>query len=296
MINNANLVSIVIPCYNHEGFVQDSIQSVIDQTYQNIELIIIDDGSKDSSIAKIEEMSALCEQRFMRFEFRTRPNKGLSSTLNEAIEWCQGTYYAAIASDDVILSHKIASQVNFLNNNSEILAVFGGVKYVDEQNNVIRTSIGKPKLYDFERVVMHKFDLPAVTQLIRLDAIKQVGGYDCSIILEDWYMWLKLTRNGKIYYMGEVFALYRQHDSNMSKNIEKMKQGRLDVLSFFKDSEYYNKAFNNIKWFNTNKDYENSQSHKIKYLFKMFSIKPLKTANMLFKKLTKKIKHYIRKN
>ena len=294
MLNH--IVSVVIPCYNHESFVQQSIQSVINQTYDNIELIIIDDGSKDQSVAKIQQMVESCEQRFVRFEFRSRPNKGLSATLNEAIEWCQGTYYSAIASDDVILSHKIESQVNFLNNKSEILAVFGGVKYVDEQDNVIRTSIGKPKLYDFERIIMHKFDLPAVTQLIRLDAIKQVGGYDPSIILEDWYMWLKLTRHGNIYYMDEVFALYRQHDSNMSKNIEKMKQGRLDVLRFFKDSKYYNKALTNIKWFNTNKDYENSQSHKIKYLFKMFSIKPLKTANTLFKKIIKTIKYYIRKD
>ena len=93
--NNQPLVSVVIPCYNHEQFVQDSIQSVIDQTYRNIELIIIDDGSKDGSVEKIQEMVDICEQRFTRFEFRSRPNKGLSSTLNEALEWCKGKYFSA---------------------------------------------------------------------------------------------------------------------------------------------------------------------------------------------------------
>ncbi len=97
------LVSVVIPCYNHENFVQDSIQSVIDQTYQNIELIIIDDGSKDGSVEKIQEMIPACQERFVRFEFRHRPNKGLSATLNEALEWCEGEYYSPIASDDIIL-------------------------------------------------------------------------------------------------------------------------------------------------------------------------------------------------
>lgn len=283
------LVSVVIPCYNHEDFVQASIQSVINQTYENIELIIIDDGSKDGSIAKIEEMTKLCEQRFVNFEFRSRPNKGLSATLNEAIEWCQGEYYSGIASDDVILSHKLKVQVEFLNSHHNVLAVFGGVQHIDENDKIIATSLSKSRYYDFKRIIMHKFDLPAVTQLIRLQALKETGGYDSSIILEDWYMWLKLTKHGSIYYMSEIFALYRQHDNNISKDSEKMKQGRLDVLSFFKDSKYYNKALTNIKWLNTKKQYEES-SNKIKYSLRLFSIKPFKTANYFFKKFVKTIK------
>ena len=89
--------------------------------------------------------------------------------------------------------------------------------------------------------------------------------------------------------MSEIFALYRQHDNNISKDSEKMKQGRLDVLSFFKDSKYYNKALTNIKWFNTKKQYEES-SNKIKYSLRLFSIKPFKTANYFFKKFVKTIK------
>lgn len=75
------LVSVVIPCYNHEQFVQEAIQSVIDQDYTNIELLIIDDGSKDSSAEKIEKLIAVCKQRFNRFEFKSRANKGISATL-----------------------------------------------------------------------------------------------------------------------------------------------------------------------------------------------------------------------
>ena len=113
------LVSVVIPCYNHENFVQDCIKSVIDQTYENIELIIIDDGSKDGSVQKIQEMSAACQKRFTRFEFRYRPNKGLSETLNEALEWCEGLYLSPIASDDQMLKQKIQLQVNFLEKNKQ---------------------------------------------------------------------------------------------------------------------------------------------------------------------------------
>ncbi|MCD2506173.1 glycosyltransferase family A protein, partial [Staphylococcus aureus] len=73
---------------------------MIDQDYENIELIIIDDGSKDNSVIKIQEMVECCKQRFTRFEFRSRANIGLSATLNEALEWCEGEYFSALASDD----------------------------------------------------------------------------------------------------------------------------------------------------------------------------------------------------
>ena len=100
--NEKPLVSVVIPCYNHEKFVQDCIQSVIDQTYENIELIIIDDGSKDNSVKVIQELADK-----YGFTFIHRPNKGLSATLNEGIRLSKGKYFSAIASDDILFLEKI---------------------------------------------------------------------------------------------------------------------------------------------------------------------------------------------
>ena len=288
------LVSIVIPCYNHEKFVHTAIQSVIDQTYENIELIVIDDGSRDNSIDVIKSMVSTCQARFVRFEFRHRPNKGLSETLNEAVEWCRGEYYSALASDDIILNDKVEFQVGFLEENKNILAVFGGVKLIDESLNELKTSLGKPRLYTFKRLIMHKFDLPAPTQMIRFEAIRKVGAYNPNIIIEDWYMWLKLSSIGNIYYINKNFALYRQHDSNMSKNLKKMQEGRLDVINQFKDSSYYTKALNNVKWLNIRENLEVSDEHKIQNILNLFYIMPVKTANFLFKKLVKKIKLYLR--
>src|SRR5690606_4169891 len=186
MINGQALVSVIIPSYNHEKFVCDSIQSVINQSYQNIELIVIDDGSTDSSVEKIQELVPRCEKRFTRFEFRHRPNKGLSATLNEALEWAQGEYFSSLASDDIILEDKILEkkikiQSELLKQNKNCIAVFGGISVIDHDSNKVKNRIKKRKNYSFEQILLLEHDLPATTQLIRSNALKKIGGYDTEV-------------------------------------------------------------------------------------------------------------------
>lgn len=245
------LVSVVIPCYNHEKFIQDCIQSVIDQTYENIELIIIDDGSNDSSVAKIEEMVDLCKQRFTHFEFRHRPNKGLSATLNESIEWCQGEYYSCIASDDMMLNKKIERQVQILKEQKNIVAVFGAVQLINN-NNVKIGEIRQPnKIFEFNDLIYTDRFLPAPTQMIRLDALRAVGCFVEGMIIEDWYIYLKLLESGsRISYVDELFCLYRTHDGNTYSNPYRMALGRLQVLNEFRNHEYFKKAYIKVCWDN----------------------------------------------
>lgn len=246
--NNRPLVSVVIPCYNHEKFVQDSIQSVIDQSYQNIELIIIDDGSKDHSVEKIQQMTAACESRFSRFEFRTRANKGLSTTLNEALEWCKGEYYSAIASDDMMLEDKTKIQVNFLEENEKCVAVFGGVYLIDELSNIVGERISNTKQYFFEDIILNKHDLPASTQLARLEIIKNLKGYDENIKIEDWYMLLKMTSNEtlSVFYLEGLMCKYRFHDNNFSSNSLLMCESMRDILKPYSSHKLYRKALANL--------------------------------------------------
>src|SRR5690606_14961295 len=152
MINGQALVSVIIPSYNHEKFVCDSIQSVINQSYQNIELIVIDDGSTDSSVEKIKKLIPRCAKRFTWFEFMHRPNKGLSATLNEALEWAQGEYFSSLASDDIILEDKIKIQSEFLKHNKNCIAVFGGISVIDHDSNQVKNRIKKRKNYSFEQI------------------------------------------------------------------------------------------------------------------------------------------------
>ncbi|HFF4164037.1 TPA: glycosyltransferase family 2 protein, partial [Acinetobacter baumannii] len=245
------LVSIVIPCYNHVDYVQDCIQSIIDQTYQNIELIIIDDGSKDESVLKINEMLKKCENRFSRFEFRHRPNKGLSATLNEALEWCQGEYFATLASDDKIFNYKIMKQVNYLEDNKDFIAMFGAVELIDENNKRVGEIRQSDKIFTFNDLIYTDRFLPAPTQMIRLDALKRVGGFIDGMIIEDWYIYLKLLETGnKILYKDELYSYYRTHQGNTFSNPYKMAIGRLQVLNEFKQHDLFKKAYIKVCWDN----------------------------------------------
>lgn len=243
MGNQQPLVSIVIPCYNHEGFVQETIQSVIEQDYKNIELIIIDDGSADNSVEVIKEMLPACEERFTRFEFRHRPNKGLCATLNEALEWCKGEFFAPVASDDILRKYKTSTQVDYLNKNPSSIGVFGGVELIYEDTGVRKNIVKRPGVYNFKDIFLHEYTLPAPTQLLRLELVREIDGYKEDLAIEDWSMWLFLTEHGgTLDYINTVFTSYRQHDGNLSSQFDKMHSSRLQIIELFKSSFLYKKA------------------------------------------------------
>lgn len=240
------LVSVVIPCYNHELFVQDAIQSVIDQDYNNIELIIIDDGSQDNSVLQIQEMIEVCKKRFVRFEFRSRANIGLSATLNEALKWCEGKYFSTIASDDMMLPNKTKIQVRYLERNKNIIGVFGGVELIDNKNKIVKSFIPSNRSIDFKKLYLGSCTIMAPTQLLRTEYIKMIGinPYPSEVILEDKYMWLKLSQIGQLKNIKSKFAKYRIHENNIMSNRELIEENNKYIIKMFKDSNYFERAMN----------------------------------------------------
>ncbi|MEH6388836.1 MAG: glycosyltransferase [Pseudomonas profundi] len=234
------LVSVIVPSYNHSEYIQDCIESIINQSYLDIELIVIDDGSTDGSPKLVERMTARCTSRFLRFECRSRANKGLLATLNEGLEWCKGSFVCALASDDIWLEEKTALQVDYLVNNPDVVAVFGGITLIDIGGKHLRT-VSRPGLYSFEDIFMHRHFLPAPTAMMRLDAVKSIG-YDEDIKIEDWYMWLRLSKYGRLEALNEVVSLYRQHGLNMSSSGGFMYMEGMKILSRFSSFAGYDRA------------------------------------------------------
>ncbi len=130
-MSNNPLVSVVIPAYNHENYIQETIKSIINQTYKNIELVIVDDGSKDSTWQKILDMKEDCEKRFSNVCFETKENEGTCKTLNHLLELAKGDYIYLIASDDVSYPEAIESELEILNNNKDYDLCVGNCEFID---------------------------------------------------------------------------------------------------------------------------------------------------------------------
>lgn len=263
-MNKLPLVSVVIPCYNHESFIKEAIQSVINQDYENIELIIIDDGSKDNSIEVIKEMAPACIARFNNFTFKCRENKGLSATLNEMVDLANGKYFSGCASDDILLPNKISLLVNNLESLGPSYAVaFGDANFINDNKERLylgekgrmckkesRTNSflmhytakrglnykNKNEFGTYESLLAGNY-LPAMSNLIRLDKIKEAGGWSVGNTIEDWELWLKLSKQYKFSYINTPVALYRLHGSNTIKTM-KFELLRDSILLLEKEKEF----------------------------------------------------------
>jgi alpha-1,3-rhamnosyltransferase len=296
MTEQQPLVSIVIPCYNHSQFVQETIQSIIDQDYENIELIIIDDGSKDNSVEVIQEMIPACEERFVRFEFRYRPNKGLCATLNEALEWCEGEFFAPVASDDIYLPGKITPQVKYLLNNLDCGAVFSGAKVTNEKGDTVVIRPAKNKKYFFKDIFLNRYSLFTPSQLLRLKLIRDVGGFDERVMLEDWYIFLRISEAGySLDSLAGVNVCYRRHLNNTTNNPGLMHLEREKVLNIFADSLLYKDAYAEFLFTKAREILPYSKIDTIKFLTLTFFRKPkallrMSTLKVLVKLFIPKVK------
>lgn len=237
------LVTMCVPVYNHEHFVESCVRSIIAQTYRNIELIIIDDGSTDGSAEVVASLLDECKARFSRFKFVSRQNRGLSGTLNDALEWGRGIYFSVLASDDMIYPTKTDVLIRHMQKNPECVAAFGSISLIDD-DGVERGVRKKAKKYRFEEVFLLKAELPAPASLVVLDAILKVGKYNPEIKIEDWDMWTRLTKgNGKfVEILPFVLAKYRMHPGNTMKQHDLIHQGLLTIAEQHEDHPLYDRV------------------------------------------------------
>lgn len=234
------LVSICIPVYNHRKYVEQCVRSVIAQDYPRIELIVIDDGSTDDSMAVLDTLTALCNERFERYELRHRPNKGLSNTLNEGLAWARGEYFCVIASDDAMLPRKTSTLLTYLASTPRCVGAFGGISMMDDDGNPVGNVNPAPRICSFADVFLAKVKLLAPANLLRTAAVRQVGGFNPDVKVEDWDMWLRMTHRGEeLHIVGEIVSRYRRHDSNTSKNYVLMQNEMAKIASAYQGHPLY---------------------------------------------------------
>src|SRR5882672_4544514 len=127
-------VSVVVPSYNHAPFVEATLRSIMKQTLQPAQLLVIDDGSRDESTAVIERVLSACP---FPCELVVRSNRGLCATLNEGFERTRGNYFAYLGSDDLWLPDFLSARVGLLESRPEAVLAYGHAYFIDEQNAII---------------------------------------------------------------------------------------------------------------------------------------------------------------
>ncbi len=242
------LVSVLIPAYNHENYVEEAIRSVIAQTYANIELVVIDDGSKDGTWKKITALKKVCEKRFPRVEFSTQSNKGTCVTLNRLVDSSRGDFVLFLASDDAIKPWAIEKQVAFLQENPSYVLVVGDNEFIDGTSTRIGWSLGMQSaplseaesktfaedLQKWRPDVCFSSDEFGTYQsllkgnyvpngyLMKASALRQVDKFTRRAPLEDLHLHLQLSKLGKYKYLDEVLFSYRWHGMNTAQRREHM--------------------------------------------------------------------------
>ncbi|KPM60277.1 glycosyl transferase [Pseudomonas putida] len=240
-VTDTPLVTVIIASYNHARYIEASITSVINQTYKNIELLVIDDGSKDDSPAVLKRL-----QEQYGFDLRFQANQGLARTLNDAIARAKGNLIVPFGSDDIMLPHRIATQVEYMNGKPEVGICSANIETIDQDGKVMGAREQRNRNLPFRRLDFDDLFLDrkpgpmAATLMLRREALEKVGGFNADIRLEDVYIELSIARAGYfIDVLGEVLAQYRDHPTNTFKNGRFMVDNVLRTFAVFSDHPQY---------------------------------------------------------
>lgn len=207
------LISVVMPLYNAEKFIEKAVESVMKQSYRNLEIIIIDDCSTDDSL-KIA--LALAEKNENIIVLTNENNMGVSKTRNRGIKEAQGEYIALLDSDDVWKEDKLEKQVSLLLNHDAQIA-YCSYGFINENDQPIKKPFIVPGRTNFNKMLA-KSVISCSTALIKADLLKE-NLFDPNYYHEDYVLWMQLLNNGaKAVGDSSVLAYYRQVTGSRSSN------------------------------------------------------------------------------
>lgn len=276
------LVSVCILSQNHQAFIEDLINSLNEQTEKNFEVLFVDNCSDD----KTYETGLEAIQKYglrHTYSVKNETRKNIPSNLNLMMRHVQGENVLIISADDWLTPDSIFIKLRHLIDNPDCVAVCSslyvynndtGEKYVQEVSSHIFSN-------QFEALMLNEFGLSTPGAMYRREALEKVGFFDESIEVEDFDMWLKMARAGRIGCIVEPLAFYRRHGNNISadetKKIRWMIENVVKSMRKYKDSPVYDVATRKLYrriFFDRFYNVETSQSFtsKLKALSKVLKL------------------------
>lgn len=232
------LVSVIMPLYNGISFVDQAVQSVLDQTYNNWELLVVDDGSKDESFQRAKYWEKQ-DVRIHALQHQNGANKGVSATRNLAIKNSRGEYLALLDCDDTWVPDKLDIQIDFMLKNPDIVMTYAQAQVIDEKDQPIHDAavllkMGRPPIFGngggketihFEDVIF-KIWVPASTAVIKKDISVECGNFDetLPVQVEDILLFTQIAEKGPISFMDKVLLNYRVHSSQWNTKLDKKRK------------------------------------------------------------------------
>ena len=221
-------VSVVVPSYNHAPFVAAALRSVFVQTRPPDHLLVIDDGSRDDSVRRIEEALKDCP---FPCELVARANRGLCATLNEGLSKTSGDYFAYLGSDDLWLPDLLGARVSALEARAHAVLAYGHAYLVDERGEVFDCTLDWAPYADGDarRMLLADAYAPMSPTVVYRRAALERHGWNERARLEDYELYLRLSAEGEFAFDPRVLSAWRRHGTNTSRDFVWMIEARLEA-------------------------------------------------------------------
>jgi glycosyltransferase involved in cell wall biosynthesis len=213
-------VSIIMPVLNGERYIHIAIESILAQTYKNYELIIINDGSTDSTAERVQTFAGKLDLKVIRHATR----QGVVPSMNDGLRVASGDYIAFLDHDDAWLPNMLATQVTYLQQFPGVGMVHSDFQTIDSEGHVIEESVAlcreriRPSGHVFRELFMDSF-IVGNSVLIRRECFDQLGGFNRDLMWGDYHMWLRIARHYRIDYIPKVLVKYRQHANQETRSL-----------------------------------------------------------------------------
>jgi glycosyltransferase involved in cell wall biosynthesis len=219
-------VSIIMSVLNGERYIDEAIRSILAQTYKNYELIVINDGSTDSTCQRLDSYRDKLDMKVIHHPTR----RGITISTNDGIRSSTGDSISFLDHDDVWLPQMLETQVSHLQKFPDVGMVHSDFQTIDPEGKIVEESVARcrnrrrPSGHVFRELFMDSF-IVAISVLVRKECFDRLGGWDESLRWGDYHMWLRIARHYKIDYVPEVLVKYRQHPSQNTRPAE---NGRME--------------------------------------------------------------------
>ncbi len=287
------LVSVIIPAYNAEKYIERTIHSALLQDYENLEIIVIDDGSTDNTADVVKKLA----EKDRRLKYVHQQNGGVSSARNHGYKFSKGEYLAFLDADDIWLPDNVSKKLAHLQDNPDVGLVHSDALLIDENDNSLNeVKKGKSGWVLDDLLSWNETCIPAPSSIIvKREVIDSVGGFDTSLsTAADQEFFFRVASKYKIGRVEEVTWQYRIHSQNMHSNIALMEHDcllsykRATENNLFKSAAFRRKCYSNMfiilsgSWYHDGKN----KRKAVKYALKAVWVYPVNTLK-LFRKIRK---------